>query len=361
MTTESSLSPPAIAIDAVSKLLGETQAVDRLSLSIAKGEFVTVLGPSGSGKTTLLHLIAGFHHPDTGRILLGGRDLTGQPPYRRDIGLIFQNYALFPHMTVFQNVAYPLANRGVRPGEIAERVRACLTRVKMSAFLDRYPTQLSGGQQQRVALARSIVYDPPVILMDEPLGALDKHLRRHMQDQIKQIHRDSGAAIVYVTHDQEEAMSMSDRVAVMRDGRLIQCDAPETLYHQPVNSFIAEFLGEANILNIEVLPRGEGITHNGAKVSGAPDLSVAPGRYLALFRPEHVSLTPGEEQSGSLGSGIIEIRDFLGDQYRIMARVPGVDSLIVVKQPASQSLGALPLGSSVALHWDWTRSLLLRE
>ncbi len=348
---------PAIGIEDVVKRLGETVAVAGLSLDVAAGEFLTVLGPSGSGKTTLLHLIAGFHQPDAGRILLDGRDVTRTPSYRRDIGLIFQNYALFPHMTVFQNVAYPLANRGVGLAEIDARVRACLARVKMADFTERYPTQLSGGQQQRVALARSIVYDPKVVLMDEPLGALDKHLRRHMQDQIKEIHRETGAAVIYVTHDQEEAMSMSDRIAIMQEGRVVQCDAPEVLYRQPASRFVADFLGEANMVDITIAADGTACGPDDVPVPLSPGHAHAPGQATALFRPEHVSI------AGGLGSGLtagtVQARDFLGDQYRIIVRVQALAAPVIVKQAASQALEDLRPGVPVQLTWQWASAVLL--
>jgi spermidine/putrescine ABC transporter ATP-binding subunit len=352
--------PPAIGIAGVAKRLGETLAVAGLSLDIAPGEFMTVLGPSGSGKTTLLHLIAGFHQPDSGAIWMHGQDVSRTPPYRRDIGLIFQNYALFPHMTVYQNVAYPLANRGVRLAEIDARVRACLARVKMAEFAERHPSQLSGGQQQRVALARSIVYDPKVVLMDEPLGALDKHLRRHMQDQIKEIHRETGATIVYVTHDQEEAMSMSDRIAIMRDGRIVQCDAPEILYRNPASRFVAEFLGEANLIDIAIGPDGSAHAPGGAAVPAAIVRGREPGRVSALFRPEQVSIAPGEG-AGPLASGIVRTRDFLGDKYRVILDVDGLDAPVVVKQEAGETIGALPPGATARVTWHWKSCVLLDD
>ncbi|MFD1795325.1 ABC transporter ATP-binding protein [Paracoccus aurantiacus] len=228
---------------------GQTLVVKDLNLSIGRGEFLTMLGPSGSGKTTCLMMLAGFETATHGQILLDGTNINDVPPHKRGIGMVFQNYALFPHMTVGENLAFPLEVRGLSKAERDDRIRRALDMVQMGAFASRRPAQLSGGQQQRIALARALVFDPKLVLMDEPLGALDKQLREHMQFEIKALHERLGVTVVYVTHDQGEALTMSDRVAVFNDGRIQQLAAPETLYEAPENSFVAGFIGENNSLN----------------------------------------------------------------------------------------------------------------
>src|ERR1700761_8292555 len=227
---------------------GETLVVKSLDLDIYQGEFLTLLGPSGSGKTTCLMMLAGFEFPTGGEIWLDGTLLNTVPPHKRNIGMVFQNYALFPHLTVEQNVAYPLTVRKLSAQERAERTHNALKMVRMESFAKRYPAQLSGGQQQRIALARALVFEPKLLLMDEPLGALDKQLREHMQFEIKHLHERLGITIVYVTHDQSEALAMSDRIAVFNDGRIQQLASPSDLYEKPTNSFVAQFIGENNRL-----------------------------------------------------------------------------------------------------------------
>ena len=225
---------------------GETLVVKNLNLDIASGEFLTMLGPSGSGKTTCLMMLAGFETATHGDIELGGRPINNIPPHKRGIGMVFQNYALFPHMTVGENLAFPLKVRNMPKAEVEDKVRAVLDMVQMLAFIDRKPAQLSGGQQQRIALARALVFNPELVLMDEPLGALDKQLREHMQYEIKHIHENLGVTVVYVTHDQSEALTMSNRIAVFDDGIIQQLADPVTLYEKPENAFVAQFIGENN-------------------------------------------------------------------------------------------------------------------
>lgn len=234
--------------DLVKSFDGETNAVDGISIEIERGEFVTFLGPSGSGKTTTLSMIAGFESPTGGAIELGGRDLLSSKPYQRNIGMVFQNYALFPHMTALQNIIFPLKMRRFPVREIKQRADKMLTLVALGDFANRYPRELSGGQQQRVALARGLVFNPDVLLLDEPLGALDKNLREQMQVEIKRIHRELGITTIYVTHDQTEAMTMSDRIGVFSNGRLAQIGSPLEVYDRPMNRFVAEFVGDSNIL-----------------------------------------------------------------------------------------------------------------
>ncbi len=245
-----------LRLDGIRKTYGSVAALHSTSLEVHDAEFLTLLGPSGSGKTTLLHCVAGLIEPDGGKIEIEGVDATYLEPSKRDLGMVFQNYALFPHMSVFENIAFPLRMRGVPESEVVKRVRDALALVRLSSLEDRSPQQLSGGQQQRVALARCVVYKPAIILMDEPLGALDKRLREQMQYEIKRIHRELGVTVLYVTHDQDEAMTMSDRICLMRDGRIEQLGSPHSLYHAPASVYAADFLGESNLLKGRY--RGEG-------------------------------------------------------------------------------------------------------
>ncbi|PYO03234.1 MAG: polyamine ABC transporter ATP-binding protein [Candidatus Rokuibacteriota bacterium] len=273
---------------------GRVNAVDDISVEIARGEFLTFLGPSGSGKTTTLMMIAGFEEPTSGVIALAGEDLTRRKPYERNVGVVFQNYALFPHMTVARNVAFPLRMRGFPRGQQAARVRDILTLVGLSGYAERYPRELSGGQQQRVALARGLVFNPDVLLLDEPLGALDKNLREQMQVELKRIHREVGITMVYVTHDQTEAMTMSDRIAVFNHGTLEQVAPPLEVYHRPRTRFVGEFIGDSNFF-IGTLDSA----HPGrVEVDGLGPIQVDPeacrriggGRVDVLVRPERVQL-----------------------------------------------------------------------
>ncbi|MEV0388490.1 ABC transporter ATP-binding protein [Nonomuraea sp. NPDC050643] len=258
----------AVDVRGVGKRYGEAVALDGVSLHVEPGEFMTLLGSSGSGKSTLLNVVAGFTRPSSGSVAVDGRDITKEPPYKRDLGMVFQHYALFPHMSVAENVAFPLRRRRVRGAELTRRVGEALDVVELGGLRDRRPAQLSGGQQQRVALARAIVFRPRVLLMDEPLGALDKRLREQLQLEIKRLHTELGITFVFVTHDQDEALTMSDRIALLRDGRIVQVGTPEDLYDRPASRYVAEFLGESNLL------------------PGSDDPE------LFLVRPQHVRLSP---------------------------------------------------------------------
>ena len=276
----------------VTKRYSEVTAVDDLSFSVDEGEFLTLLGPSGSGKTTTLMLIAGFIAPDRGQVYLNDRDVTNLPEYKRNIGVVFQNYALFPHMTVARNIAFPLRMRHVAKAEIDERVTQVLTMVGLADYHTRYPRQLSGGQQQRVALARALVFDPPILLMDEPLGSLDRKLRDQMQVEFKRIQRELNVTVVYVTHDQEEALAMSDRIALMHDGRIVQIGTASDLYERPASHFVADFIGEANFMEGEVVQRGPcGIAIAIAgerRIRSRADFA-AGTRVVAAVRPERIT------------------------------------------------------------------------
>ena len=290
----------AVEFRNVTKRFGNFLAVDDFSLTVEKGRFVTLLGSSGSGKTTSLMMLAGFMTPSSGSIYLDGRDVTELAPHRRNIGLVYQNYALFPHMTVAANVGFPLKMRNVAKDEIARRVKATLQKVRLDGFAERFPAQLSGGQQQRVALARAMVFEPAILLMDEPLGALDKNLREEMQVEIKRIQQEAGITTIYVTHDQEEAMSMSDNVVVMSKGRIEQAAPPAELYEHPRNAFIAHFIGSANVIPGTVRIEGGQktfLSDDGAAIPLSAGLSVADGaRKAAVIRPERVGFATADDK-----------------------------------------------------------------
>jgi putative spermidine/putrescine transport system ATP-binding protein len=272
---------------------GRVNAVDGIDLEIARGEFVTLLGPSGSGKTTTLMMIAGFEAPTAGTIHLDGRDLTGRPPYRRNIGVVFQSYALFPHMTARRNVEFPLLMRRLPARQVAERVDRVLDLVGLRAFAGHHPRQLSGGQQQRVALARALVFEPDVLLLDEPLGALDKNLREQMQVEITRIQRAVGITTVYVTHDQTEAMTMSDRVVVFNAGRIEQAAPPLEVYGRPATRFVAEFVGDSNLLDgtvVDAARAGVRLDCLGVTLEIAPPTALREGAVHVLVRPERIRL-----------------------------------------------------------------------
>jgi putative spermidine/putrescine transport system ATP-binding protein len=280
-----------ISLSGLCKAYGTVKALDNVSLNISAGEFLTLLGPSGSGKTTLLMALAGFVRPDSGSILFGDREMITTPPNKRGLGMVFQSYALFPFMTVAENIAYPLKVRGVSKSEQKIRTESVLDTVELGGYGGRRITQLSGGQRQRVALARAMVFEPQIILMDEPLSALDKKLREHMQIELKALHQKLDATVVYVTHDQREALTMSDRIAVVNCGRIEQIDTPERLYRQPNNFFVADFIGESVSLPVKV-------TKDTAQLNGRvlkSDLPIARngGGYRLVIRPELLEVTSG--------------------------------------------------------------------
>ena len=280
-----------IHIRQVTKTYGDVFALDHVDLEVQSGEFLTLLGPSGSGKTTLLMVLAGFTRPDFGSVRFGEQEVIRMPPHRRNVGMVFQNYALFPHMTVAGNIAFPLKMRGVDGDESVRRVESALATVQLDGFAERRIDQLSGGQKQRVALARAIVFEPRILLMDEPLSALDKKLRDHMQIELRHLHEKLGMTTVYVTHDQREALTMSDRIAVINHGRLIQCDAPRTIYDHPASPFVANFIGESTLLPVkevdgEMMLHGKPVRHSG-KLSGGGFLMLRPERLTVLPEGDH--------------------------------------------------------------------------
>lgn len=337
-----------------------THAVESLDMDIARGEFVTFLGPSGSGKTTTLMMIAGFEEPTKGQIELGGHDLTRTPPYRRNIGIVFQNYALFPHMTVAQNVGFPLKMRSTPQKEIDERVGRVLELVNLSGFAERRPRQLSGGQQQRVALARGLVFDPDLLLLDEPLGALDKNLREQMQLEIKRVHKASGVTMIYVTHDQSEAMTMSDRVAVFRAGRLEQIAPPLAIYDRPASRFVGEFIGDSNFVSGRVAA-GALSTLMLADGTCCPLPSPCePGLIELMVRPERIAIVG----DGAAPAG------FACLPLQIETIIRYGDSTLLIGLAAGQTMrvrvaGILPAhiveGAGVHIAWDPTHSTPLTK
>ena len=281
-----------ISIAQITKTYGKTFALDHVDLEIRSGEFLTLLGPSGSGKTTLLTVLAGFTRPDGGSLKFGAAEMITVPPHKRDVGMVFQNYALFPHMSVADNVGFALKLRGVRPGEIAQRVERALDMVRLGGYGGRGVDQLSGGQRQRVALARAMVFEPRIMLMDEPLSALDKQLREQMQLELRQLHDKLGMTTVYVTHDQREALTMSDRIAVINGGRIMQLDTPRAIYERPKNRFVAEFIGESTFLPVRV---AGGQVHLGQQVLRTAVAPQADGAQLLMLRPERLRLVGADE------------------------------------------------------------------
>ena len=313
----------AIRLEQVTKTFdGRVVAVDAVTLDIAAGEFFSLLGPSGCGKTTSLRMIAGFEHPDSGRVHVGGRDITDLPVHRRDMGMVFQSYALFPHRTVAENVAFGLRMREVPKPEIARRVQAALAQVALTGLENRRPSQLSGGQQQRVALARALVVEPPVLLCDEPLGALDRKLRQQMQFELKELQKRLGVTLVFVTHDQEEALAMSDRIAVMNKGRVEQVGSPTEIYERPRTRFVADFIGEINILEDK-------------------------GAARAL-RPEKIRLV---QPDGARLAGTVETANYLGGSTLLRVRAGDGRSLLVRETLSGERASRAP-GDAVGLAWN---------
>jgi ABC-type Fe3+/spermidine/putrescine transport system ATPase subunit len=352
-----------ISLEHLTKRYASETVVNGVSITIAPGEFFTLLGPSGSGKTTTLSMIAGFVEPDGGRILFGDRDVTSDPPRARGLGMVFQNYAIFPHLDVFENVAFPLRVRRASQPEVTRRVGEALETVKLQGFERRYGRQLSGGQQQRVALARAIVAHPPIILMDEPLGALDKNLRYHMQVELKEIQRRLGLTVVYVTHDQDEALTMSDRMAIMEGGRIAQMGPPREVYERPDSNFVGRFLGEANLIAI----RAQGV--GGSGTGGAGIGTVSPGGSVLqaiegglagdgtgwmFVRPEKISLAPVDAAPAPGQNrlpGTIRHVSFLGNIVRYAVETAADGSILCDLANAAGTTPRAP-GEQVSLLWQ---------
>jgi spermidine/putrescine transport system ATP-binding protein len=348
-----------VRLDRVSKVFGEVKAVDDLSLDIEEGEFFSLLGPSGCGKTTTLRMIGGFEDPTYGTIYLGGSDVTDLPPYRRDVNTVFQSYALFPHLDVFENVAFGLRRKKVPKEEVQRRVRESLALVDLEGFDQRKPPQMSGGQQQRVALARALVNRPKVLLLDEPLGALDLKLRKQMQLELKRIQQEVGITFIYVTHDQEEALTMSNRLAVIRHGRIEQLGAPEEVYEHPATDFVAGFLGASNLLEGEIvslngtatvrLTTGEVIRADDA------DLRVDVGPSVRVgVRPEKITIV-SEDEEARPGSnhvvGTVRMSTYIGVNYQYKVEGPGGHELTVFVQNQGAAGSHPAAGQQVRLEW----------
>nr|WP_235913610.1 ABC transporter ATP-binding protein [Pseudoroseomonas coralli] len=339
----------------MTRRFGAVHAVDGVSLDIRAGEFLALLGPSGSGKTTILMSIAGFEYPDEGRILLGGEDITWLPPNRRNLGMVFQRYTLFPHMSVLENIAFPLKMRGLGRAEREERARAALRTVRLDQLGERRPAQLSGGQQQRVAIARAIVYRPRVLLMDEPLSALDKNLREEMQIEIKHLQREIGITVVFVTHDQTEALTMADRVAVLDHGRLQQLGAPRELYEAPQTEFVAGFIGETNFWSgsaAAAAAPGEavGVRLEGSGVMPALAVSrVAAGDRVRLaLRPERLRILPGAAEGVP---ALVTEAIYAGNATTLMLEAAG-GQVLRLRIPAGAGLPEAVAGEAVTLGWQ---------
>jgi len=335
---------------------GETLVVKNLNLNIAAGEFLTMLGPSGSGKTTCLMMLAGFEPATHGEIILDGTSINHVPPHKRNIGMVFQNYALFPHMTVEENLAFPLQVRKMAKSEQERRVRRALDMVQLGEFGSRTPGQLSGGQQQRVAVARALVFDPKLVLMDEPLGALDKQLREQMQYEIKHIHENLGVTVVYVTHDQSEALTMSNRIAVFNDGVIQQLATPSDLYELPENAFVAQFIGENNrLLGTVKHVNGRTATidlDDGGSVNAlAVNVAGIGSRSTLSLRPERVVINPPNGSLPNEFEARVEELIYLGDHMRTRVNVCGHDDFIV-KVPNSAKHEHLKPGETVKVGWD---------
>jgi putative spermidine/putrescine transport system ATP-binding protein len=345
--------PVKLRVEGLGKRYGSIDALHALDLEVRSGELLTLLGASGSGKTTLLQIISGLVAPSSGRIIIDDRDQTHAPAHQRDIGVVFQNYALFPHLTVAQNIGFALEMRGVSRAESKQRISEALAMVGLEAMQERFPRELSGGQQQRVALARCFIYKPSLILMDEPLSALDRKLRETMQMEIKRLHRETGSTIIFVTHDQDEALALSDRICLMHNGRIEQIDAPQTMYERPRTTAVARFIGLSNVLEGKVLPgdridTADGIVALPAGHGGEPDKSGA-----LIIRPEHLNVVPAEQ---ALLQGLVVESVYAGVETRVVVRLAS-GNLIIVRRLSGQS--PLPIGSVVGLEWSAQHSRFL--
>jgi spermidine/putrescine ABC transporter ATP-binding subunit len=350
-----------VVLERVCKRYGRAVAVRGVDLRVAPGEFVTLLGPSGCGKTTCLRMVAGFVAPDSGRVVMAGRDVTSAPPYRRNTGMVFQSYALFPHKTVAANVAFGMKVRGVGRTEMAERTREALRLVRLEQLADRFPSELSGGQKQRVALARAVVIRPQVLLLDEPLGALDLKLREELQVEIKRVQSTLDITTLFVTHDQGEALGMSDRIAVMRDGEIVQLDSPHALYERPNSCYVANFVGRTNLIEVTVAGRdGSGDYKVACRdgrtlmVAGQQHAVFAPGeRCLLAARPEHFSI--GADQGNGIEAKVVDVT-YRGSTWSVDLSGAHGEVLTALVRPG----GAVPAkGEVVPLTWAATGCFLL--
>lgn len=352
------MTAPFLHINGIRKVYGEVVATDHIELSITEGEFMTFLGPSGSGKSTTLYILAGFQDPTAGDILLRGRSVLSTPPHKRNIGMVFQRYTLFPHLSVGENVAFPLRVRRMSQAEIAEKVRKALKLVRLDGLEDRMPARMSGGQQQRVALARALVYDPPVLLMDEPLSALDKKLREEIQFEIRRIHQETGVTILYVTHDQEEALRLSDRIAIFNQGKIEQVGTGPELYANPATHFVADFIGDSAFLGGELvsvsndraaLRFADGTTVAAIPLHGAG----AAGQAVELMlRPERIDLSGDPGPEGASLPVTVEDMTFLGNNTTVAARTGWGGRLTVRLNFGHPLAGGLARGDRLYVRWS---------
>jgi spermidine/putrescine transport system ATP-binding protein len=367
---ERAASQPAVAIgiEGVTKVFasadGAVRALDDVSLAIGENEFFTLLGPSGCGKTTLLRLIAGFEHPDAGTILLNGEDISALPPYRRPVNTVFQSYALFPHITVAANISFGLEMQGKPRTEVEATVDRMLQLVRMEPLKNRRPSQLSGGQQQRVALARALAPRPRVLLLDEPLSALDLKLRKDMQIELKRLQHETGITFIFVTHDQEEALTMSDRIAVMNEGRILQTGTPREIYDRPADRFVANFIGETNFLQADVLASHAGRATLqlawGAKTEAElPDGAPTSGRVTVVVRPEHAILTA--EASDGMLTGVLENIVYFGTDTHYYVKLPSCETLIARMQSARGNAADYRKGQQVGILLRQGAAQVLRD
>ena len=357
----------ALKLDGVSKTYGPVRALDDVSFELRTGEFLTMLGPSGSGKTTSLRAIAGFIQPTSGSLFIHGRDMTHVPPQKRNIGMMFQDYALFLHMTVLDNIGYPLETRGIKRKERQKAAMEMLDVVGLPQCAGRYPKEMSGGQQQRVALARALVFKPDILLLDEPMAALDKKLRGQMQIEIMHITRQVGATVVSVTHDQEEAMVMSDRIAIFRNGRLEQIGTPAELYRKPRSEFVADFIGEANLLRGDVHARSEGVVVEGngwnATLPGTDPRAhgLADGhRVCVVLRPERIDVGPTLDGPVNGGRGVLEDRIYLGMEYRLVVRLADGNRINLRSRDVT-AIAAMKPGDTIGLSWSADDIVLIAD
>jgi len=345
------------------KTHGSVVALESASFELYEGEFLTLLGPSGSGKTTLLLIVAGLSEPTAGEVWIDGQLATYAPPHQRDIGMVFQNYALFPHLTVRENIAFPLRMRGVPEKELTRRVSEALETVQLAHTADRYPRNLSGGQQQRIALARCFVYRPSIILMDEPLGALDRKLRDQMQMEIKELHRTLGITVLYVTHDQDEAMTMSDRICLMNEGRIEQMGTPEDLYFKPSSAFTADFIGDSNLIDVAVHSQDVDAHQlhgpGGAILTAAGHPSVTVGdKACLLVRPEHLHILDIGQVMPNVLQGVLSESVFVGAVYKYCVELP--DGTCIWGKHLGRHLPAnLQPGAEVRVGWAFSDGVLL--
>ena len=355
----------ALSIRNLSKYYGSLAAVDAVDLEVESGSFLTLLGPSGSGKTTILMSIAGFVEPTDGRILLDQNDITDLPPDKRNFGMVFQGYALFPHMTVADNIWFPLKVRGISKSAAGDRIRGALELVQMAHLADRLPTQLSGGQQQRVALARALVFEPDLLLLDEPLSALDKKLRADLQWELKSLHQRLGTTFIYVTHDQEEALSMSDEIVILRDGRIEQQGMPGALYERPASRFVADFLGKSNFLEGRIADqRVDGFSYSvGGQTliqDGAPGDAATNGTALIALRPEKITLSADKPAMTNAVTGRITAFNYYGAAYHFQVATEGLGDLIATA-PAWTCTVEPSIGNTIWLGWEPNASVVVRD